>query len=497
VSRLPGALVSAVVLLLTVVGAGQVLAPQERSGAAAAPAPVLGVTAVCPDLRQDGPLRTRVSAGVAEGPAGPGSVTARLLRDERPAAALPLTRPGQVALSAAGELDGDALVVRGTGALAPALEVEQVTRGERGSQRGFAALRCEAPRTDAWFVGGSTRVGEGSLLLLVNPDDRGAVVDVRVWTSTGPVDERPGRGIAIGPRARTAVQLDTLAPDRDLLAVHVTAVRGRFAGGLRHVRFDGRVPRGVDWVPRSEPPARTVVVAGLPAGPGRRALLVTNPGEDDTTVSIELTTGDGQLVPPGLEALEVPAGTTVAPDLSALLAGTPAAVRVRSDGGPVLASGLVTDARFVDGRAAGAVRELSYAAATAPLTGPALLTDVVLEPPVESTLLVSALDGDARVVVTPVPVLGGPTQLPAAKTVEVAAGRTAALRLSTFLPPGSTGRLALDVRPAAGSGPVHAARYLRERGATGPLTTLLSLAGASGRVPRPVVVRDPLVGAGG
>jgi hypothetical protein len=324
---------------------------------------------------------------------------------------------------------------------------------------------------------------------------------VEVWTATGPVDERPGRGIAIGPRARTALQLDTLAPDRDLLVVHVTAVRGRFAGGLRHVRFDGRVPRGVDWVPRSEPPSQEVVVAGLPAGPGRRALLVTNPGEDDTTVSVELTTDDGQLVAPGLDALEVPAGTTVAPDLSELLARTPAAVRVRSDGGPVLASGFVIDGRFdsnqAGGRVVGPVRELAYAAATAPLSGPALLTDVVLEPPIESTLLVSALDGDARVVVTPVPVVGGPRDLPAPKTVEVAAGRTASLRLSTFLPPGSTGRLALDVRPAPGSGPVHAARYLRERGATGPLTTLLSLVGANDQVPRPVVVGDPLVGAGG
>lgn len=491
-----GALVTAAALLVAVVGAGQVMSPEPAPVRASAEAPVLGVTAVCPDLRQDGPLRTRVSAGAAEGPAGPGSVTARLLRDRRPAAALPVTRPGQVAIGVADELDGDALVVRGTGALAPALEVEQVTRGERGSQRGFAALRCEAPRTDAWYVGGSTRVGEGALLLLVNPDDSPAVVDVRVWTSTGPVDARPGRGIAIGPRARTALQLDTLAPDRDLLAVHVTAVRGRFAGGLRHVRFDGQVPRGVDWVPRSEPPAREVVVAGLPAGPGRRALLVSNPGEDDTTVSVELVTDDGQVLPPELQALAVPAGTTVAPDLSTLLADTPAAVRVRSEGGPVLAAGFVNDALFEQGRPSGPVRELSYAAATLPLSGPALLTDVVLEPPVESTLLVSALAGDARVVVTPVPVVGDPAELPAAKTVEVPAGRTVALRLSTFLPPGSTGRLALDVRTTPGSGPVHAARYLRERGTTGPLTTVLSLAGARARVPRPVVLRDPLVGAG-
>ncbi len=235
-------------------------------------------------------------------------------------------------------------------------------------------------------------------------------------------------------------------------------------------------------------------MAGLPAGPGRRALLVTNPGEDDTTVSIELTTADGQLVPAGLERLEVPAGTTIAPDVSEQLAGTPATARVRSDGGPVLASGFVTDARFEDGRPVGPVRELAYAGAARPLAGPALLTDVVLAPPVESTLVLSALDGDASVVVTPVPVLGRTGPLPAPKTVAVPGGRTAALRLSTFLPPGSSDRLAFDVRPAPGSAPVYAARYLRERTGTRPLSTLLALEGAASTVPRPAVVADPAVG---
>lgn len=453
--------------------------------------PVVGTSAVCPDLRQDGArLATRVSVGVAPAPDVPaddaGALTAVALNDVRgQPARLPVDRPGEVAVDLGTRLNGDALVVAARGPLAAGLEVEQVTRGETGAERGFAGLRCEAPTTQSWFVGGSTVVGDVTKLVLVNADDTPAVVDVAVFTGSGPADGRPGRGLVVPPRTRAAVELDALAPDRDLLALHVQTRRGRVAAAVRHVRFDGRVPRGVDWVPQAVPPAREVVVPGLPQGPGRRTVLVTNPGVDDTVVSIELTTGDGQFVPAGLDAVEVPAGTTVAKEVTALLQDGPAAARVRSDGGPVLAGGFVYDAQT------GPVRELAYAGSAVPLTGVAVLTDLVINRPTESALLLSALAQDAAVEVTPVAIVGRPGPLPASKRVAIPAGRTTALRLSTFLPPGATGRLAVEVRPAPGSGPLHASRYLRERGARGPLTTSLVLQGAAQRVERPVVHRDP------
>jgi hypothetical protein len=95
-----------------------------------------------------------------------------------------------------------------------------------------------------------------------------------------------------------------------------------------------------------------------------------------------------------------------------------------------------------------------------------------------------------------VPVLGQSGAKPSGpKTVRIAAGRTATLKLSTFFPPGANAQLAVEVRPAQGSGPVYAARYLREHGAHGPLTTLLVLEGPAQLVSRPVVSSDPQVGA--
>lgn len=481
---------------LVVVGEAAPL-PEEAPGAPQAVS-VVGTDVVCPDLRQVAPvLRTRVSAGVVQGPGGEGAALAQALSGDGPPVRLALTAPGQVVVGLAQELDGDALLVRATGALAPGLQVEQVTRGTSGSQRGLAGLRCEAARTEGWWVGGATTVGDAAVLLLTNPDDTPAVVDVEVLTASGRVDGRPGQGIAVGPRSRTAVPLDRLAPDREWLAVHVRAVRGRVAGAVRHVRADGRSSRGVDWVPPAGEPASRVIVPGLPAGPGRRIVVVANPGPDDTVVALTLATADGLVSPLELQALDVPAGTTVAHDVSDLVAQTPAAVRVVSEGGPVLASGLVVDARHTsERRPVGRVRELAWSGAAQPLRGPALLPDVVLDRPTGSTLLLSALDGDAQVRVTPVPVLGQDGRVLEGRTVEVPAGTTVPLRLSTLLPPGTTGRLAVEVRPLPGSGPVHAARYLLERGEDGPLSTVLVLRSGAEPVLRPVAVPDLRAGVG-
>ena len=502
-SRPPLALLAVVVLLAggTAV-ASTTDSPDPARREAPASVDVVGATAVCPDLRQTRApgqrkdlLQTRISVGTAPGAARRqavgGSIGVLRGASKGNPAPVPVTRPGEVAVDLATDVDRDGLVVTARGPLAAGLEVEQVTRGEQGIDRGLAGLRCEAPRTDAWFAGGATVVGDKTLLVLANVDDTPALADVQVWSASGPVDPRAGQGITVAPHTRTLLHLEELAPDRSRLAVHVSTRRGRVAAALRHASYVARVARGVDWVPDAEPPATRVVVPGIPAGPGARAVVVTNPGTDDTIVSLRVTTRSGEFVPTGFAAVAVPAGTSVAKQLTALTKDTAMAVTVTSVGGPVLAGAVVQDGQT------GPVRELSYTAASPPLSGPALVTDVVLDQPTESTLILSALDGDASVVVTPVRLVGRPGPLPGPKTVRVPGGRTTTLRLSTFFPPGATARLAVEVRPGPGSGPVYAARYLRERGATGPLTTIIDLKGPALQVPRPAVVRDPAIGATG
>lgn len=458
--------------LVVLVGVGEATRGEPASAPRPATAPVVGAAVVCPDV--DG-------AAVVAGSTGRGAGTLRARTLGQPYAALPVTSAGRVAV--VDRAAGTAVVAAG-GAVAGGLGVELRTRDLDGPVRGLSALRCGASGTSSWFVGGATVVGDSARLVLANADDSPALVDVTSWSASGPVERRPGRGIAVPARGRTVVELDELAPDRELLAVHVQATRGRVAAALRHSRADGRTPRGTDWVPVSPPPSREVLVAGLPSGPGRRTVVVTNPGQDDTTVALTLLTDDGQV---DLEPLAVPAGTSVAREVSEELAATPAAVRVRSSQGPVLAAGFVYDLQD------GPVRELSWAGAASALTGPALLADVALSPPAEVTLLLSAPDGDAVVELVPLEVVGQDLALPAPRRVEVPGGTTVAVRLSTLLPSGATGRVALELVPSGG--PVVASRYLRERAGAGPLTAVLPVVSGAGEVRRPAVRPDALAGS--
>jgi len=450
------------------------------------PVTVIGATAVCPDLRQGVGLTTRVSAGSAA-TSTEGSIQTQRLSPSGPRLRRAAVRPGQVSAGFGGDVSRDGMVVTARGPLAGGLEVEQLTRGDRAADRGFAGLRCGPPSSEAWFVGGGAAAGERALLVLANSDDAPALVDVAVFSSTGAQDPRRGAGLAVAPHSRTFVQLDTLAAGKDLLAVHVRTRRGRVAAALRHTRYDGQVPGGVEWVPQSQPPATTVVVPGVPVGPGHRYALITNPGPDDTTVSVQVTTSDGQFLPTGLEAVRVAAGHTVRERLDALTDTSGLALRVVSSGGPVLAGGYVLDTSDT-----GPVSEISYTAGSAPLSGPALLTDVDLDESRQETLLLSTLGAaPASVLLRPVAISGSTTRLPGASTVRVPAGRTITVDLASLIVGATQGRFALEVVPTAGSAPVYAARYLRESGPDGPLTTLLDLQSPAQQVLRPAVVRDP------
>jgi len=202
-------------------------------------------------------------------------------------------------------------------------------------------------------------------------------------------------------------------------------------------------------------------------------------------VGLQLTGVDGQLAPEELSGIAVPAGTSVTRDLTAETAAGALAVAVTSSGPPVLAAALVEDGTGQP------VREIAYAGAAGPLTGPALVPEVVVGPATTSTLLLSALGVDGEVVVTALPVPGTVGPLPSPRTLPVPGGRTVVLRLAELLPPGAQTRFAVSVAPAPGSGPVHVARSWQE---AGPQRSVTALRSGTSEVTRPAVRADPAAG---
>jgi hypothetical protein len=465
--------------------------PREPRPVMPTSVPVAERNLVCPDLSGvPGRTVTRVTVAALPGPDGAGVAEMSGLGDGFPA---PLPRLAGTAAAAGAVAQTDVAVPSGParlaarGPLAARVAAEQVTRSDGGPARGLAETRCAAAAAERWFVGGSTGVGAAATLLLVNPDDVPATADVSLLTPGGPVTPRSAQGIEVPARGSVRLALETLAPNAAALATHVVVRAGRLASTVLDSRHRADLPLGVDYLPPAAAAAATVVVPGLPAGPGVRRVYLAAPGTDDATVELRVVSTEGTFVPDALNAIRVPAGTVVPVDLGNVLAGRPASVVATSDV-PVLAGGF---ASAVDPRTG--VGEFAWTGATAPLSGSALLPDNRTRDAVDSVLLLSAPGAAATVSVTALPGGAGPVAGPF--PVQVPAGHTTVVALHALaIPPGS---FALVVTPATDSGPVYAARVLVELGSRGLLLSTLSLERTETTATVPAVVPDPAAGTAG
>ena len=496
-NRPPFALLSVVAVLVAGVAVARAGDPSPADTTKAAAAletrNVDGALAVCPELLKEGDdVVTRLTAGVAT----PGEVTVRaaklttgqglgsaVLKEGESVGALKLKSSSAVAA-----------VVTATGPQSGGLEVEQVSRGADGPNRGWAGLRCEPPTADSWFLGGTTLTGNDTQLVLVNPYDDRALVRVELYGKKGLIDVPELEGVVLPPRGRVARELSRIAPDESPLAIHVVAREGRVAPAVRVHRTRGSTPLGVDWLPRLSQPGNVVNLGGLPTGNRSRRLFVFAPGEDSSTVSVEFTLPDEKIVPKGFEEREIPANTPVSINLGEILTVVdqrtaeksmlPVGLRVRVEGGaPVLVTAFTeSKARFTP------IREIAFVGPAEPLTGPTLVTEARNLGQMDCELLFYAPDGPARVEIRTL-LSRGEKAKTVRKFVDVVQGEIVVYKYRK-LPKDNL--QSVVITPDPGLSPVYASRYIFEYGARGPLFTTQSLVTQpTGGFVVPAVVRDP------
>lgn len=314
---------TALVAVGVVVAVGNAVPPPPSAAQLPEPTrqPLTGATQVCPSALAAVEADALVSAVALPDPS---------LRDEDVAgepelALLPLDGV-QSSSTVAGSTDGrgqtltvpaqEPVLVRASGALAPAVvgETTVTASGERSS--GLAGQPCLQPAREWWFAAGSGAVGRRATLLLANPSDASAVVDVEIWTESGPLLAAGTSDLGIPAAGTRTISLDAIALGRERSAVHVTAVVGRVGAAVLLREIDGADPVGLSWVTPSQAPALRSFVPGLPAF-GDRRLRLLNPGEEDAIVRVRALAGQGPFTPVGLEAVDVPAGRVVDVDLTA------------------------------------------------------------------------------------------------------------------------------------------------------------------------------------
>lgn len=229
--------------------------------------------------------------------------------DPQPIAVKSFGRTTVDAADAFGGRPGAAIVALPPGAVAVA---QQVTRSAE-EPKGVAAFPCSpASSTDWYFASGSTKAGRQQSLVLVNPSQDTAIVDVTFRTDAG--EERPerGNGISLPPRSQTILDVDAnLVIRRDAVATVVRTERGRIVAAQR-LSVDGASGFG-EALGTPAGTSTSLLTGGREGGGQSQAIGVLNTTGDPGTYTVTVYPDqDGQIVPPLVDqVLDPGAATTV------------------------------------------------------------------------------------------------------------------------------------------------------------------------------------------
>lgn len=444
----------------------------EVTTAVATLEPIASSVLLCPEPGSGTDRGVRVSAAVVPGQPGQegtGRATLETLPGKESARA-EITKPGaQTEIPAQGR-NLPAVRVMGIGSLAPGLIADQWSRDPQGKGRGMTSTACEPAASDFWFVGGGAIAGRVSRIVLINPDDQAAIVDIVIYGPDGIVEAPGGRGLVVQPMKRQVIGIDALAPGVTTTAVHVIVRTGRIGASIDDDQMSGLDSIGTEWVPQSAPPSTKVYLPGVMPGGGARVLAIAAPGEDDAIVKIRVISKQGTYAPADRDSVTVPADSVVSMDMSAVTAEEAVTLELTSD------TPIVAGVRQFFGDKGGGKKgkrtqqETAYAAGRHPYVATAAVSGLPIRPQTDVRLAITALDEPVSVDITVLPFAGidavsTPTE---PKRIDVPAGEVAWILLPE--PEGASWFTAV-VTPAEGSGPMLLAHRVREKSEYGDLVT--------------------------
>jgi hypothetical protein len=428
--------------------------------------PIGSSTLLCPEPGAGADVGVRVTAAVVPGQQGQdgtaGSASIQTLEGKISAEAAISAPGGQAEVAAQGRTLPPISVI-GVGSLAPGLVADQWSRDSRGQGRGMGSTACSPAATEFWFVGGGSVAGRQTRVVLVNPDDNAAVVDIIVLGPDGEIDAPAGRGLVVKGQRRLVVRLDSLVPGTAATAVHVVARTGRIAATVNDDQMSGLISIGTDWIPAAAMPATTVYVPGVMPGKGVRVLTIAAPGEDDATVKIRIISKAGTFAPADRDTVRVTAGSVASLDMSSVTRGEPVTLELTAETPIVAGLRQFTNDKKVQ-------QDTAFTSGSQPFSGPAAVSGLPVGPATTVHLSITAPSTDAAVDITFLPYRGGreiasPT---APRRVTVKAGELAWVLLDA---PAGIDWFTAVVTPADGSGPVLLAHRVREASSFGDLIT--------------------------
>lgn len=326
-------LVVAAVALVVIGGGGSLLSAQTATFRPTPIALVGRTSTVCTVGPAEAGSSTDISAVVIrQAPGRAGTLTGTPVGQTEPT--LTLTEQGQGRVLA-GRTTSELLT--GEGVMATASSGEVFSRGTSGAQQGLMAAPCGPPSTEHWLVGVGASSTARSELILTNPDDAQAEVDLQFFGEDGEVVVPGSPGVVVDAHASRTVSLESLVSKEGPLTVSVRASNGRVSAVARDQRSADLDPAGADWHTSAVAPTTQLVIPDVPEGDGTRELLVVNPGTSPAEVTVQVLAESGPFAPVGAETIEVRPSSTASVDLAPGLVGQSGGIRLSSNR-PITAS---------------------------------------------------------------------------------------------------------------------------------------------------------------
>ncbi|MBM3668417.1 MAG: hypothetical protein FJW97_00170 [Actinobacteria bacterium] len=455
--------------------------------------PIASQVLLCPEPGAGGDLGVRVTGAVVPGQPGEGPGSAGLVTlPGTGSASTPIRQAGEQGQIEAFGTSLPPVVAFGEGSLAPGLVADQWGRDPSGKGRGMASTACAPAASDFWFVGGGAVAGRRTRVVMVNPDETAAIVDVIIHGPDGVIDSPASRGLVVKGRERLVLPLDVVAPGVNGTAIHVIVRAGRVGASVDDEQRTGLASIGTDWIPQAAAPATRVYVPGVINGDGARVLSVAAVGEDDAIVKVRILAQEGAYAPADRGTIQVPAQSVATLDLAPILPQTPdgvlpATVELTSD--TLIVAGM---RQFFGGRRV--QDDTSFVGGSQPFIGPAAVTGLPVRAATDVRLSITAPESPAAVDITLLPFRGGrEVSVPTSPTrVQVEAGQ---LRWVKLEPPTDVDWYTAIVTPAPDSGPVLVAHRVREKSRFGDLITGYSWRPLRTDVVVPVATQDIAVAA--
>jgi len=348
-------LVGTTVALVLIVGGGSLLAAESATTTPLSVTTVGRTTSVCTVSAKKGSRSVIAAVAVAREPDRKGQLGVERLSGDK--AGPEVTEQGKGRTLAPGK---EPVLLQAEGVMATGGSAAVLGTAERGEQAGLMAAPCQPPTTTHWFPGVGSNGSDTTELILTNPDETQAEVDLRFFGRRGRVAVPGSPNITVEGRSSRTISLSSLVQADGPLTVAARTSSGRVSAVASKVRSNKLAAAGADWQLSSAAPATTVVIPAIPDGDGSRRLVVSNPGTSRATVTVSALGLQGEYAPAAAESLDLVPESTAELDLTAGLAGEPGAIKLISDQP-------VTGAVVSTGQRESAQNDLAVSSAAAPL----------------------------------------------------------------------------------------------------------------------------------